>query len=57
MMANTAEDNGMDTMEEHSSLLHQQPAQGAKISWTSAYILMISRMIGSGIFAAPGVVA
>ncbi|KAJ5637724.1 hypothetical protein N7490_007603 [Penicillium lividum] len=27
---------------------------GKKISWTSAYILVVSRVIGSGIFATPG---
>ena len=29
---------------------------GRKISWSSAYILVISRVIGSGIFAMPGVI-
>lgn len=29
---------------------------GRKIGWFSAYILVISRVIGSGIFAMPGVI-
>ena len=29
---------------------------GRNISWTSAYLLIISRVIGSGIFATPGVI-
>lgn len=44
------------SVEENASLLHGQSVQGRKISWTSAYVLIISRMTGSGIFAAPGVV-
>ena len=28
--------------------------QGKHLSWTSAYILVVSRVIGSGIFATPG---
>lgn len=30
------------------------PAPGKYLSWTSAYILVVSRVIGSGIFATPG---
>lgn len=45
-----------DSVEENTSLIYDQSAQSRKISWTSAYILIISRMTGSGIFAAPGVV-
>ncbi|GIZ42860.1 hypothetical protein CKM354_000611100 [Cercospora kikuchii] len=56
-MVDTEDDHDMDSTEERTSLLHEQPVTGAKISWTSAYVLIISRMIGSGIFAAPGVVA
>lgn len=32
-------------------------AQGQQVSWTSAYMLMMSRMVGAGVFATPGVVA
>lgn len=45
-----------DPSEEAAPLLHGQSAPGRKINWRSAYILIISRMMGSGIFAAPGVV-
>ena len=49
-------DHIVSSVEEETSLLGGQPAQGRKISWTSAYILIISKIIGSGVFAAPGVV-
>ena len=29
-------------------------SHGKSLSWTSAYILVVSRVIGSGIFATPG---
>ena len=34
----------------------ERATHGQNVSWTSAYILVISSMIGSGIFATPGVV-
>ena len=60
-MANAADadvdaDHVVSSVEEETSLLRGQPAQGRKISWTSAYVLIISKIIGSGVFAAPGVV-
>lgn len=30
------------------------PSYGKSLSWSSAYILVVSRVIGSGIFATPG---
>lgn len=36
--------------------LPEDVAVGRNISWVSAYMLIISRMIGSGIFATPGVI-
>ena len=38
------------------SLLPEKSTLGRRIGWSSAYILVISRVIGSGIFAMPGVV-
>lgn len=43
---NTLEDN----------VLPETSTLGRKIGWNSAYILVISRVIGSGIFAMPGVI-
>ncbi|SLM36394.1 Amino acid/polyamine transporter I [Lasallia pustulata] len=34
----------------------EEAIYGQNVTWTSAYILIISRMIGAGIFATPGVV-
>ena len=34
----------------------EQAVHGQHISWASAYILIVSRMMGSGVFASPGVV-
>lgn len=38
------------------SALPETSTLGRKIGWSSAYILVISRVIGSGIFAMPGVI-
>ncbi|KAL4893709.1 amino acid/polyamine transporter I [Aspergillus ambiguus] len=59
--------------EEEDSLLHppsgvadpdynedarpERAPHGQHVSWTSAYMLMMSRMVGAGVFATPGVVA
>lgn len=51
-----------DTQNEHPSrdieddVLPETAVVGRSISWTSAYILVISRVIGSGIFATPGAI-
>lgn len=37
-------------------VLPETAVAGRSISWTSAYILVISRVIGSGIFATPGAI-
>jgi len=42
-------DNELDPIPEDSSL-------GRNLNWSSAYILIISKVIGSGIFATPGVI-
>ncbi|KAJ5589139.1 amino acid transporter [Penicillium hordei] len=34
----------------------ERAAHGQNVSWLSAYMLIISRMVGSGVFAMPGVV-
>ena len=39
---------------EESVLQETHPVLGRQLSWSSAYILVISRVIGSGIFATPG---
>lgn len=39
-----------------SDVLPETATVGRRIGWTSAYILVISRVIGSGIFAMPGTV-
>lgn len=36
------------------TVLPETTAMGRNLSWTSAYIIVISRIIGSGIFATPG---
>jgi amino acid transporter len=38
------------------TVLPETATLGRNISWTSAYILVISRIIGSGIFATPGAI-
>ncbi|KAJ5320809.1 hypothetical protein N7476_003811 [Penicillium atrosanguineum] len=57
------ESNSYQTQPEHDSqadlpvrYLESLPGstQGKSISWASAYILVVSRVIGSGIFATPG---
>ncbi|GLA02122.1 hypothetical protein AnigIFM60653_001418 [Aspergillus niger] len=35
----------------------QRSLNGQHVSWKSAYMLMMSRMVGAGVFATPGVVA
>ncbi|KAL4782876.1 amino acid permease-domain-containing protein [Aspergillus varians] len=45
-------DGGRNTTAAGSSLPTAAPAK--HLSWTSAYILVVSRVIGSGIFATPG---
>ena len=51
-----------DTEDVHPSraieddVLQETAVAGRSISWTSAYILVISRVIGSGIFATPGAI-
>ncbi|KAF2673697.1 methionine permease [Microthyrium microscopicum] len=39
------------------SLLQEASTKKRTLKWSSAYILIISRVVGSGIFAAPGVIA
>lgn len=41
---------------EPSFIQESYPAK-RNLNWSSAYILIISRVVGSGIFAAPGVIA
>lgn len=43
-----------DSLED--STLPETSTTGRRIGWSSAYILVISRVIGSGIFAMPGIV-
>ena len=40
----------------HDDLLTETATTGRRIGWASAYILAISRVIGSGIFAMPGTI-
>ena len=37
-------------------VLPETAVVGRNLGWTSAYILIISRVIGSGIFATPGAI-
>ena len=39
-----------------NDVLLEEAVLGRNIGWTSAYILIISRVIGSGIFATPGAI-
>jgi len=53
-------ENGRATRPEHGRLeddvLPEESVLGRNIDWKSAYIIAISRVIGSGIFAVPGVI-
>lgn len=42
--------------EVENDVIPETATGGRRIGWTSAYILVISRVIGSGIFAMPGVI-
>ena len=58
----TSSDESSTTIAEGTSrhieddVLPETSTLGRTISWSSAYILVISRVIGSGIFATPGVI-
>jgi amino acid permease len=58
----TSSDESATTIAEGTSrkieddVLPETSTLGRTISWSSAYILVISRVIGSGIFATPGVI-
>lgn len=60
--AYTSSDESNTTIAEGASrhieddVLPETSTLGRTISWSSAYILVISRVIGSGIFATPGVI-
>lgn len=60
--SNTSSDESSTTIVEGASrsieddVLPETSTLGRTISWSSAYILVISRVIGSGIFATPGVI-
>jgi amino acid permease len=60
--AYTSSDESSTTIAEATSrsieddVLPETSTLGRTISWSSAYILVISRVIGSGIFATPGVI-
>lgn len=49
-------DDGHPTRDVEDDVLPEAAVVGRSISWTSAYILVISRVIGSGIFATPGAI-
>ncbi|KAI0550205.1 methionine permease [Xylaria curta] len=54
------DENGQTPQPEHGRLeddvLPEESILGRNIGWRSAYIIAISRVIGSGIFAVPGVI-
>ncbi|KAH8165056.1 hypothetical protein CIB48_g3194 [Xylaria polymorpha] len=56
----TPDENGRTPQPEHGRLeddvLPEESILGRNIGWRSAYIIAISRVIGSGIFAVPGVI-
>jgi len=49
-----ADQNVKPTRDVEDTVLPETASLGRNLSWTSAYILVISRIIGSGIFATPG---
>lgn len=49
-------ENALHDREVENDVLPENSTRGRNIGWTSAYILVISRVIGSGIFAMPGTV-
>lgn len=51
-----AEDPIKPTRNVEDTVLPETATLGRNLSWTSAYILVISRIIGSGIFATPGAI-
>ena len=48
-------DNDLDRSVENE-VLPERAVLGRNLGWTSAYILIMSRVIGSGIFATPGTI-
>jgi amino acid permease len=50
----TLDQGATRTVEDH--VLPETSTLGRTIGWPSAYIIVISRVIGSGIFATPGVI-
>ena len=57
----TVVENGIETTEDFprsvdKNVLLEDSHLGRRLSWQTAYILVISRVIGSGIFATPGAV-
>ncbi|KAI0975997.1 methionine permease [Xylaria arbuscula] len=54
------DENGQTPQPEHGRLeddvLPEESTLGRNIDWKSAYVIAISRVIGSGIFAVPGVI-
>lgn len=54
-----SEDHGLankDAIDVNHNVTPEASTLGRKIGWSSAYILVVSRVIGSGIFAMPGVI-
>ena len=45
-----------DTKSVDDAVVPEASILGRRIGWMSAYILVISRVVGSGIFAMPGVI-
>jgi amino acid permease len=57
--ASRLEENGADILLDRSTeadVLLETAVLGRNLGWSSAYILIISRVIGSGIFATPGAI-
>lgn len=48
------DDNIKPTRDIEDTVLPETASLGRNLSWTSAYILVISRIMGRGIFATPG---
>lgn len=55
--SSTAEAEAETTIHNAQNVERLEPAvHGQHVNWASAYILIVSRMLGSGVFASPGVV-
>ena len=60
LAAPSADENGRTPQPEHGRIeddvLPEESTLGRTLDWKSAYVIAISRVIGSGIFAVPGVI-